>query len=548
MNAEGLSTREIVVVSEAASEAERPAWHTGLATLGARKFQEIAGLDLRSLAVFRMGLGLILLVDLYIRSGDLLAHYTDKGILPRDMLNPAERRLSIHLFGGAYWFEALLFGVAALFALALLVGIRTRMATCLSWFLLVSLQARNPIVLQAGDMLLRMLLFWGMFLPLGTCWSVDSSAAPHTEDRPWRITCLATIALLLQICLVYWCSAALKSDPSWRTEGTAVYYALNIDQLVTPFGEILLDYPRLLWFLTFATLGLEALGPLLLFCPVHNGWIRFVVVLVFVAFHVLGLGLCLELGPFPYVCAVAWIVLLPTCFWEEAARRWPIRSRPQGTLTGRVAHLLHRGKRLLRFFAPILAEEDSDENKPLARRSDFFILSRIALFAALIYVLLWNLRSLDFSRFSKFFPVEANGVGVALGLDQYWAMFAPMPTTNDGWYVIEGELHNGSKVDLFRDGAPLSWRKPEAVAKMYANERWRKLGTNLHQKDFARYRVPYARYLARQWNARHEPDLQLKSVKIYFMLEVTQPNYETLRVEKLLLEDYHCTAADNAFP
>jgi hypothetical protein len=33
--------------------------------------------------------------------------------------------------------------------------------------LLVSLQARNPVVVAGGDVLFRWTLFWGLFFPLG---------------------------------------------------------------------------------------------------------------------------------------------------------------------------------------------------------------------------------------------------------------------------------------------------------------------------------------------------------------------------------------------
>ena len=68
---------------------------------------------------------------------------------------------------GSAAFETIPFLVAGLFAGLLLVGYRTGLATCVSWFMLLSVQARNPIILQGGDVLLRLLLFWGIFLPLG---------------------------------------------------------------------------------------------------------------------------------------------------------------------------------------------------------------------------------------------------------------------------------------------------------------------------------------------------------------------------------------------
>jgi hypothetical protein len=37
------------------------------------------------------------------------------------------------------------------------------------------LKQENGVIHQAGDLLLRLLLWWAMFLPLGACWSVDSN-------------------------------------------------------------------------------------------------------------------------------------------------------------------------------------------------------------------------------------------------------------------------------------------------------------------------------------------------------------------------------------
>ena len=65
-------------------------------------------------------------------------------------------------------------------AIALLIGWRTRPASLLSWFLLISLLARNPLIVGEGDRLLALLLLWAGFLPLGRHFSVDAiTRGPH---------------------------------------------------------------------------------------------------------------------------------------------------------------------------------------------------------------------------------------------------------------------------------------------------------------------------------------------------------------------------------
>ena len=134
---------------------------------------------------------------------------------------------SLNLLNGTPHFQALMFGVGALAALAMLVGYRTRLATFILWLVVLSIQHRNILTVNAGDILLHLLLFWAMFLPLGAVWSVDRArrAAYQATPRPlsMRFFSAATVALFLQIAFVYWFTALLKTGGDWREDGTALY-------------------------------------------------------------------------------------------------------------------------------------------------------------------------------------------------------------------------------------------------------------------------------------------------------------------------------------
>ncbi|HEX5271397.1 MAG TPA: HTTM domain-containing protein [Gemmataceae bacterium] len=474
-----------------------PYWSAGGVAALRGKFAEWFGLDLRSLAVFRIGLGLLLLADLVGRAGDLGAHYTDEGVLPRSAIT-TPRYVSLHMLDGSADFQGALFVLAGLCAVALLVGWWTRTATAASWFLLMSLHARNPMILQGGDTLLRLLLFWGLFLPLGARWSLDARRRGGASPGGAAVS-VGSAALVLQLCFVYWFSAALKSDPAWRSEGTAVYYALSLDQFATPLGRSLLGFPGLLRALTFATLALEAVGPALLFVPFQTVRIRLAVVVGFLLFHLVGLRLCLELGPFPWVCAVAWLALLPGRFWDRLASLF---RRPQLP-----ADPLPSASRLLNVLAA----------------------------SFLVYVFLWNLRTTDSRLWGRVLPARAGFIATTFGIDQEWNMFAPCPLKDGGWHVVQGDRPDGSVVDLLRDGAPVCWEQPELVSATYPNERWRKYLINLWARDNVAHRPLYARYLLRQWNARHKGQLAIDSVEVYFMLKRTLPDYQESRPEKVLL-------------
>jgi hypothetical protein len=192
--------------------------------------QAAYSLDLRSLALFRIALGAVLLGDLIVRSFDLTAFYTDFGVMPRaallDKFSPAGR-FSIHLISGQFLFQAVLFLIAGLFAVMLMFGIRTRLASVVSWFMVVSVQMRNPSLLQGGDVYLRVLAFIAIFLPLGALYSVDSALDTNAPEasRAKKFSYFSTpgLALMAQVALVYAFAVLLKTAPEWRTEHSAVF-------------------------------------------------------------------------------------------------------------------------------------------------------------------------------------------------------------------------------------------------------------------------------------------------------------------------------------
>lgn len=298
------------------------------------KFEELFGADLRSLALLRIGVGLLLIADLVIRSYDLAAHYSDFGILPRVALLQMDRSrwsISVHLLSGLWPVQAILFLIAGAFAVALLLGYKTRWVTPICWFLLISLHGRNPVILIGGDILLRMVLFWGIFLPWGACYSVDKALNPAWDKLPERVVSLGTIAYFVQVILVYWFTALHKSGREWRVEGSAVYYALSVDQFATPVAEFMLQFPLLLKFLTHTVFWYEIVGPLLLFSPFLTGPIRTLAVFGFIFMHI-GFWLNLEIGLFAWVGAVSILPFLPTWFWNT----WFSRLRTPERLEAKI--------------------------------------------------------------------------------------------------------------------------------------------------------------------------------------------------------------------
>lgn len=168
-------------------------------------------LDLRSLSLFRVVLALVVIADLILRSRYLVEHYTDMGIFPRKAffeLWENSTTWTLHTASGQLWFQVLIFTLHGLFALWLLVGYRTKIATIAIWILTVSLHNRNMIINSAADDLLRVVLFWSIFLPLDRYWSWDKNK--YTLPTLKYIITLGTIGFIAQQVFLYWVTAYMK--------------------------------------------------------------------------------------------------------------------------------------------------------------------------------------------------------------------------------------------------------------------------------------------------------------------------------------------------
>jgi Vitamin K-dependent gamma-carboxylase len=282
-------------------------------------FSRFFELDLRSIALLRICIAILIITDLLLRFGDLEAHYTDSGVVPRSLsaLKLADGFWSIYALTDDPRAIAFLFLFNGLLAIALLVGWRSRWVAFGCWVLLVSLHYRNGMIQHGGDTTLRLLLFWGIFLPLGARYSVDS-ALNTGKQLPNQIACTATFAYTLQICFIYWFASLWKASSVWWIEQRGVYYALNVDTYATDFANWLLSFPTLLPILNLTALLVELCGPLLLFIPSksYRAHARLVAVVLFILLHI-GFSLPLNLGIFPWVSAASWLAFIPSEFWDR---------------------------------------------------------------------------------------------------------------------------------------------------------------------------------------------------------------------------------------
>ena len=445
-------------------------------------------LDLRALALWRMALGAVVLLDIFMRATDLQAFYGDDGVLSRALyFRQGWEYQGYHLFmaSGSTAGLSVLFVLWAVAAFCLMIGYRTRLAGFLTWYFVASIQIRNPMVKDGGDDYLRLLLFWTPFLPLGARWSWDARSFPQWKALSNSYRSVATVGVYVQVFVLYLFAAILKNGDDWLKTGDALYMALSIDQFTTAFGKLLLPYPELLRFMTWAALAWEYGLALLLLIGAFRPKVRGVFLLLGLLFH-FSIFLMLDFGIFMLITAVALVAFVPS----ELLDRWSAQPEQVG-VPDRLPSA-YRLERPLQVFG-------------------VFILGMIAVF---------NLYSI---RHVQRVPAWARPVMRWTYEQQHWHLFAPYPFREDGWFVLEVEKADGSKLDAWKSAKTVDAR-PELISRTFANQRWRRWMQNLYQvplKSHDAWRRSTLEYGAKQWRQEH-PDEEVRRFRLLWIKEINQ--------------------------
>lgn len=334
-------------------------------------------LDLRALALMRIGVGALILVDLLLRASSFTAFMGERGVMSREM----SMSVNSGWHWSLYWLNAepvwaiTIMTIAAGFALMLMLGVRTRIASVASFILLASLHARNPYLQQGGDNLLLLLTFWGCFLPWGERASIDASMVrqPRVSNRYFSTV---SIALVLQVMSVYFFSALLKTGAEWVRDGTGIYYALHNDQVAFGLASLWRDWHGFTGILTHYVWWLELIGPILALSPLWFAGFRTLVVVALVAMEI-GFMFNLRIGLFPFISSLSLIAILPSSvmdfLWRSEKKDKPLIQMyfdKECTFCEKTCYLL---RYLLGLNATIAAAQDDKQIGPILERENSWV-------------------------------------------------------------------------------------------------------------------------------------------------------------------------------
>jgi len=444
-------------------------------------------LDTRSLAAFRIAIGLLVVADAGLRTRDFGLMFGSAGMFPLESLFRffGDRwAWSLAFLIDADWWAAAVLSLQAAAGLALAAGWQTRAATVLTWVAVVSVVRRTAPATNAGDVWLCCLLFWGMFLPLGRAWSVDAVRRPQATLLQTGTVCsIATLALLLQIAAFYWSAGLAKWNDDWHS-GDAVSRALSIHDHGTPLGDRLTSYPAAARLLTWCVLATELVGPLvLLACPWPAA--RLAIFMVFIAFHA-GIAILMTVGLFAYVGMATWLAVLPAIVWDRGRQR-SAAAVPEAGLSSAAA----------------------------AACGASLVLAAVAFIHANTPLSLQPL------------PPPLHAAVRLLCLEQDWTIFGEVPRQRQ-WVYGRAELADGSIVDPLRGGRPAETVLPAGGFFTLPHHRWHKLFWELPGPRHMVFSPSIAAAIAADWNRHHDGHRRMLSLEIRCARLLNVPAPDTL--------------------
>lgn len=297
--------------------------------------------DRRTMGFSRILLGFLMVMDLFRRTPDWLAMFSDQGVLPSH--TQLWRHSSWGLFSIVTAFStapelwALWFVMLCTF-LCVLVGYKTRIAQVLALVFISGMNARVLLIENGGYVVYNLLALWTCFLPMGDRFSVDAMLASmhrrneanadelndRTDAEQARLATphvsLAVGVILLQICAIYYFNVIHKTGVLWKN-GTAVHYVLWVDRMITPIvADIRAHIPPILILIsTKFVLMAEAGIPIALSSPLGRTWARRIALVLMCLLHI-GFGTTFVLGPFAWSMCLFSTLLLTTDDWEISIR------------------------------------------------------------------------------------------------------------------------------------------------------------------------------------------------------------------------------------
>ncbi|HEX5857502.1 MAG TPA: HTTM domain-containing protein [Microbacterium sp.] len=222
------------------------------------------------------------------------------------------------------------YGILIALAMLFIAGLATRVVTPLLLLFWIALSSNSVFLTNGGDVIIRLALLFCVFANLSRHWSLDawwcrrrgvSSIYPRflTDGIPgWVRNAAHNTAVLLcgyQVLLVYVNSGVYKLMGEEWLEGSALYYAFNLDvfRVFPALSDLAWQITPFVLVGSWISIWAQLLFPvLLLWRPT-----RYAALLIIMGMH-FGIGLFLGLWPFSIAMIALDLVFVRDASWQRA--------------------------------------------------------------------------------------------------------------------------------------------------------------------------------------------------------------------------------------
>lgn len=430
-----------------------------------RRFvSRLFAIDKRSLAVFRIFLGMLLIIDILLRSRNFWFYYTNKGVTPYSVVTQINiwgtASLPIWEYTSHYAVVAFVFLVALSAGITITVGYKTRLSVFIGFLAVSAIDARNPFVLSYADFYYHLLFFWSVFLPLGATWSIDAIQSQLYSDQTVINSIDTTepyfgfgsVCILLQVLIMYTVNGLHKFVPAGiHGPRKILYNIIHYDHVTYGYTAPLFgEFQTILYILSYMWAVMIATSVLLL---IIRHWSQTILLCAFIGSH-LFMAFTVRIGAFPFVSIMGLCLFIRSSTWERVLTDVPDKTETAFADTvimirsyiTRVSHLLIR-----------VEPSYSTQKRMKSHCSRALTVLYVSLVVLSLLLTVGNIAGVS--------PVKTTTADhvsqtiTVFGVDQpSWNFFTSDDIFVDRWYVFNSTTAGGETIDVFNDRSASSSR------------------------------------------------------------------------------------------
>lgn len=218
------------------------------------------------------------------------------GIYPLGLLQTNHNEVwSLYKFSDTVLYFEVVYFIGLIIAILYLVGFQTRITGFLNFVFVWSLYERNPFTLDGGNNILIICMFYLIFANVGEYFSIKSQYNKISKSKVANIAHnFGIYACIVQLCIVYFFSGFFKAQGHMWTNGTALYYVLNVEEYSLPsLAHFIYNNPYLVVIGSYSAILCQIAFPFLIW----NKYLKWPILIGSIGFH-LAIGFFMGLVQF----------------------------------------------------------------------------------------------------------------------------------------------------------------------------------------------------------------------------------------------------------